>query len=92
MNPANSTGKGDLSVHEVAASAVRNDLAYLSYYAGGLRVIAIENDRIVEKGSYVDQGGNNFWGVQVFQHNGQEYVAASDRDKGPYVFRYTPGG
>ena len=38
---------------------------------------------------YIDVGGNNFWGVQVFQHDGQEYVAASDRDFGLYIFRYT---
>jgi hypothetical protein len=27
--------------------------------------------------------------VQVFQHDGKEYVAASDRDSGLYIFRYT---
>jgi hypothetical protein len=30
-----------------------------------------------------------FWGVEVFQSNGQEYVAASDRDSGLWIFRYT---
>jgi hypothetical protein len=25
----------------------------------------------------------------VFQHQGQEYVAASDMDHGLYIFRYT---
>lgn len=29
---------GDLSVHEVATSAKRADLAYFSYYAAGFRV------------------------------------------------------
>jgi hypothetical protein len=30
--------------------------------------------------------------VQVFQHDAQEYVAASDRDFGRlYIFRYTGG-
>ena len=78
-------------MHEVATSHVRNDLAYLSYYAGGLRVVRIQRDRLVEAGSFVDVNGNNFWGVQVFRHRGREYVAASDIDFGLYVFRYTGG-
>ena len=41
-------------------------------------------------GHYIDTGGNNFWGVQVFQNAGQEYVAASDRDLGLYIFKYNP--
>jgi hypothetical protein len=82
-------GFGDLSVHEVATSAVKNDLAYLSYYSGGFRVLKIAGDELVEVGRFVDVGGNNFWGVQVFQSGGQELVAASDRDFGLYIFRYT---
>jgi hypothetical protein len=84
-------GFGDLSVHEVATSAVRDDLAYLSYYAGGFRVLEIVGDELQEAGHFVDVGGNNFWGVQVFQSGGQELVAASDRDSGLYIFRYTGG-
>lgn len=80
---------GALSVHEVATSQRRNDLAYLSYYAGGFRVIQVRGDELVEVGSFIDQGGNDFWGVQVFQDGGREYVAASDRDLGLYIFRYT---
>jgi hypothetical protein len=41
----------------------------------------------VEKGHYIDADGNNFWGVQVFQKDGQEYVAASDRDHGLWIFQ-----
>ncbi|MDO8484058.1 MAG: hypothetical protein Q7S35_03855 [Candidatus Limnocylindrales bacterium] len=82
-------GFGDLSVHEVATSAVHNDLAYLSYYSGGFRVLKIVANKLVEVGHFIDDGGNNFWGVQVFQSGGQEYVAASDRDFGLYIFRYT---
>ena len=84
-------GFGDLSVHEVATSAVRNDLAYLSYYSGGFRVLKIVGNQLQEAGHFIDVGGNNFWGVQVFQSGGQEYVAASDRDFGLYIFRYTGG-
>jgi hypothetical protein len=82
-------GFGDLSVHEVATSAVRDDLAYLSYYSGGFRVLQIVGDELTEVGHYIDVGGNNFWGVQVFQSDGEEYVAASDRDSGLYIFQYT---
>src|SRR5262245_34027523 len=82
------TGFGDLSVHEVATSHRVANRLYFSYYAGGFRVAEIVNDEIVEKGHYIDQNGNNFWGVQVFDHGGQEYVAASDRDHGLWIFRY----
>jgi hypothetical protein len=89
MDPKRARGSGILSVHEVATSHERNDLAYLSYYAGGLRVIRIDDGKIVEAGRFIDVRGNNFWGVQVFRHKGREYVAASDIDFGLYVFRYT---
>ena len=89
MDPSHARGFGDLSVHEVATSHVRDDLAYLSYYAGGLRVLSIERGKLVEAGRFIDRNGNNFWGVQVFRHQGREYVAASDIDFGLYVFRYT---
>jgi hypothetical protein len=89
-NPDYADGFGDLSVHEVATSQVAANRAYFSYYSGGFRVAEIENDQLVEKGHYIDQDGNNFWGVQVFQDDGQEYVAASDRDHGLWIFTYTP--
>ena len=82
-------GFGDLSVHEVATSAVRDDLAYLSYYSGGFRVLKVVRNTLKEVGHFIDKGGNNFWGVQIFQSGGKEYVAASDRDHGLYIFRYT---
>ncbi len=83
MNPANATGKGDLSVHEVATSSVDSNLAYFSYYSGGFRVAKINSSNKIEQvGHFIDEGGNNFWGVQTFMHNGEEYVAASDRDFG----------
>lgn len=96
MDPDFAVGFGDLSVHEVATSQVQPDLAYLSYYSGGFRVIQIVNDDIVEVGRYIADDsvtghpGNNFWGVQVFEHEGRELVAASDRDSGLWIFEYTP--
>jgi hypothetical protein len=88
-DPAYASGSGDLSVHEVATSPTQAYLAYYSYYAAGFRVTRIVDGQLVETGHFLDEGGNNFWGVQVFQHDGQEYVAASDRDFGLYIFRYT---
>jgi hypothetical protein len=88
-DPAYAAGFGALSVHEVATSHQRDDLAYFAYYAGGFRVAQIQNDALVEIGHFIDVGGNNFWGVQVFEKDGVEYVAASDRDYGLYIFRVT---
>ncbi len=88
-DPAHASGSGDLSVHEVATSAVRDDLAYLSYYSGGFRVLKIVNEKLTEVGHFIDEGGSNLWGVEVFQSGGKEYVAASDRDYGLYIFEYT---
>ncbi len=89
MDPAHATGFGALSVHEVATSHCNPHLAYLSYYDAGLRVIEIQHNKLVEVGRFIDEGGNDFWGVQVFSRDGVEYVAASDRDFGVYIFRFT---
>ena len=88
VDPDYASGYGALSVHEVAASEVVPSRLYFSYYSAGFRVAEIEGGRIVEKGHYIAQGGNDFWGVQVFQQGGKEYVAASDRDSGLWIFRY----
>jgi len=85
-DPAFASGFGDLTVHEAATSPTRADLVYFSYYSAGFRVAKIAGDELTEVGHYIDVGGNNFWGVQVFQHDGREYVAASDRDSGLYIF------
>lgn len=89
--PAYAIGFGDLSVHEVATSQVDANVAYYSYYSGGFRVTEIQGNELVEVGGYLDQDGNNFWGVEVFQRNGREYVAASDRDHGLWIFQYSGG-
>jgi hypothetical protein len=46
----------------------------------GFALEEIQDGKLVDVGHFIDQGGNNFWGVQVFQRNGKEYVAASDMD------------
>jgi hypothetical protein len=89
MDPAFAAGFGDLTVHEVAVSKQNPHLVYLSYYNAGLRVISLKGGQITEVGHFIDVGGNNLWGVQVIQRAGGEYVLASDRDFGLYVFKYT---
>jgi hypothetical protein len=89
-DPDFASGFGDLSVHEVATSQINPNLAYLAYYAAGLRVIDISSGEIEEIGAFIDEGGNNFWGVEVFQQDGVEYVALSDRDFGLYIMKAAP--
>ena len=95
-DPAFATGFGDLSVHEVAVDPQDASLAYLSYYAGGLRAIQIQctsptdtsTCELVEVGGYLDEAGNNFWGVETFiGDDGFTYILASDRDSGLWIFR-----
>ena len=89
QDPAYASGFGDLSVHEVATDP-DEDLAYISHYAGGFRVLSYGPGGLEEVGSYIAEGGNNFWGVEVHKYpNGQKYVLASDRDSGLYIFQYT---
>jgi len=51
--------------------------------------LKIEDDTLREVGRFIDDRGNDFWGVQVFTRGGKEFVAASDRDYGLYIFQYT---
>jgi hypothetical protein len=89
QDPAFADGFGDLSVHEVATDPERN-LAYISYYGAGFRVVSYGAGGFREVGRYIDAGGNDFWGVEVHKHpNGQKYVLASDRDSGVYLLQYT---
>jgi hypothetical protein len=53
-------------------------------------VVQYGPDGLSEVGAFIDEGGNNFWGVEVHKHpDGQKYVLASDRDHGLYIFQYT---
>jgi PA domain len=88
-DPAFATGFGNLTVHEVTFDPTA-DLAYLSWYAGGFRVVSFGDRKLHEVGHFIDQGGNDFWGVQIHKAaDGERLILASDRDSGLYVFRYT---
>ena len=86
-------GFGDLSIHEVTTDPSTN-LAYLSYYSGGLRVLRYSRaSGLEEMGRFIDTDGNNFWGVEQFTDAaGNRMVALSDRDYGLYIVRYTGPG
>ena len=81
-------GFGALSVHEVAIDPTEN-LAYFSYYAAGFRVARYSDAGLVEVGAFIDEGGNDFWGVDILERDGNIYVLASDRDYGLYILEYT---
>ncbi|MGI8731503.1 MAG: PA domain-containing protein, partial [Solirubrobacteraceae bacterium] len=98
MDPDYASGYGDLSVHEVATDPTDPSLAYLSYYAGGLRAVQIQCSnpddtstcKLVEVGGYLDPAGNDFWGVEVIpdpKNPGEVLILASDRDYGLFIFR-----
>jgi PA domain-containing protein len=78
-------GFGDLSIHEFATDGNEN-LAYSSYYSGGLRVFEFGWRGFEEVGRFIDEGGNNFWGVEFDER--KDVIAASDRDYGLYLFEY----
>jgi hypothetical protein len=101
-DPAFASGFGDLTVHEVKTDPRRNtNLAYFSHYAAGFRVAEFGSGGIQEVGAFIDEGGNNFWGVfpigdETAGHGyrgdvreSNPFVLASDMDFGLYIFRFT---
>ena len=91
--PAFAFGSGDLTVHEVATDPQDPVRAYLSYYGGGIRSLEIrctgKKCQLVEVGGYLDELGNDFWGVEAFVRDGQTIILGSDRDSGLWIFRRT---
>ena len=88
QDPAFASGFGDLSVHEVALDPDEDRrLAYVSYYSAGFRILKYGNRGLREVGAFIDEGGNNFWGVEVHEVDDRQYVLASDRDFGLYIFQ-----
>jgi hypothetical protein len=84
---------GDLSIHEFATDPQTN-LAYSSYYSGGLRVLRISRERgLEETGRFIDEGGSNFWGVEHYTDAaGNRLIVGSDRDYGLNIVKYTGPG
>lgn len=87
---------GPLSIHETKTDPRKGvNLAYASWYSGGLRVLKFGKGGIKEVGRYIAEGGNNFWGVYpIFQRVADEPVGEplllmSDMNHGLYILRYT---
>jgi hypothetical protein len=66
-------------------------LAYFSWYSAGLRVWDITDPANPEEvGRYIDQNGNEFWGVALAEDpDGNRIILGSDMDYGLFIFRYT---
>jgi hypothetical protein len=100
-DPAFASGFGDIAVHEVevprndpnegGGNADTDKVAYFAWYSGGLRVVDITDpSNPQELGHYIDQRGNNFWGVALAEdRHGDRLILESDRDFGLFIFRYT---
>lgn len=88
---------GTLSVHEVKTDPRRGvNLAYVSYYNAGARVLEFDRNGLREVGHFIDdrgdQRGTHFWGtfpVQLGDDDDKPYLLFSDRDYGLYILRYT---
>jgi hypothetical protein len=78
---------GDMTVHEVATDPDK-DLVYVSHYALGMRVLSYNNGGLKEVGKFVEEGGSNYWGVEVHKMNGKTYILGSDRDRGLRIFTF----
>jgi hypothetical protein len=63
------------------------------YYNAGARVVQFSRNKgIVEKGFFIDEGGNHFWGIfphRLGKSQGRPLLLFSDRDQGLYILRYT---
>jgi hypothetical protein len=86
-------GHGVLSVHEVKTDPREDvNLAYLSYYDAGARVVEFSKRRgFVEKGFFIDEGGSHFWGTfphRLGKGRSAPLLLFSDRDEGLYILRY----
>ncbi len=87
---ATSTDFGDLSIHEFATDPDDEPRLRVLLLRRPARRRASATRGIQEVGGYIDAGGNNFWGVEQFTaKSGERLIAASDRDFGLYIFRYT---
>ena len=64
-----------------------------TFETGGTEAQDDELPCLIEVGGYLDPEGNNFWGVEIWtDETGQEYILASDRDSGLWIFKQTSNG
>lgn len=91
--PGFASGFGELSISQIATDATE-PLAYATWREGGVRALRFSREGgIDEVGRFVDEGGSDTWGIEPFTTSGGErLLAASDRDRGLVVLRYTGPG
>ena len=82
---------GDLSIHEFATDPDEN-LAYASYYSGGLRVVSFGDGASRRTATTSTPPAATSGASSSSRPRGQRLIAASDRDFGLYIFRYTGPG
>ena len=86
---ANPPVPGDRTMHNVVVDD--GTLAYISWYAEGMRVVDFTGDSLSEVAHFVDTDGSNFWGVYLHDHpNGSTYILGSDRNTGLWIFDTPP--
>lgn len=84
LDPAFATGFGDLTMHNVET---QGNIAAISWYSLGLRVVRFGEQGLREVGHYIDENGNNFWGVHIARGH-RNTILASDRDTGLWIFKF----
>jgi uncharacterized repeat protein (TIGR01451 family) len=88
QDPRYASGFGDLTVHEVTTDPT-GDVGYVSWYSAGLRVMEFGTGKLREVGHYIDERGNDLWGVELnVRRDGRQFILGSDRDYGLYVYRF----
>jgi hypothetical protein len=64
------------------------EVGVASLHAGGFRVVSLGAGGLIEVGRFIDEDGNDFWGVQIHKTaDGERLLLAGDRESDLYVFR-----
>jgi hypothetical protein len=88
LDPRFASGFGDLSIHEITTDPT-GDVGYIAWYSAGFRVVDYSRGQLEEVGHYIDERGNDIWGVELnVRRDGRLFALASDRDYGLYIFRF----
>ena len=53
-----------------------------------MRVLSYDDSGLEEVGAFVEEGGSNYWGVEVHRIGDQQYILGSDRDRGLRIFQF----
>jgi hypothetical protein len=86
---------GNHTIHNIA---IDGNIAFISWYADGVRVVNFSNPKEPKEIAYFkapttfDKEGKlvahtDFWGVYLHTINGERYILASDRNFGLYIFK-----